>query len=77
MNEKEKKDFYIAMCRCCLISEAMKGCPLCQFNIGLSEQSSSVASAPAPISVEISYSQYPGDDILSGKTFDRVINNWR
>jgi hypothetical protein len=38
MNDKEKMEFYIAMCKCCLLAEAMKNCPLCQFNIGLAEQ---------------------------------------
>ena len=39
MNEKEKKEFYIAMCKCCLLAQAMKNCPLCRFNIGLTEKS--------------------------------------
>jgi hypothetical protein len=38
MNEKEKKDFYVAMCKCCLLAQAMKTCPLCCFNIGLAEE---------------------------------------
>jgi hypothetical protein len=50
MNEKEKKEFYIAMCRCCLIAQAMKGCPACCFNIGLAEQIKPVDSAPLLIS---------------------------
>jgi hypothetical protein len=48
MNEKEKKDFYIAMCRCCLIAQAMKTCPLCDFKIGLAEQMKLVESSPLP-----------------------------
>jgi hypothetical protein len=38
MNDKEKMEFYIAMCKCCLLAEVMKNCPQCQFNIGLAEQ---------------------------------------
>jgi hypothetical protein len=37
MNAKEKIEFDIAMCKCCLLAEAMKNCPICQFNIGLAE----------------------------------------
>jgi len=48
MNEKEKTGFYIAMCRCCLIAQAMKSCPLCRFNIGLAEQFKPVDSSPVP-----------------------------
>lgn len=44
MDEKEKKEFYIAMCKCCLIAEAMKTCPLCQFNIGLEEKKNESSS---------------------------------
>ena len=49
MNEKEKKEFYVAMCRCCLIAEAMKGCALCHFNIGLTEQVKPVDAIPVSI----------------------------
>jgi len=53
MNEKEKKEFYFAMCRCCLIAEAMKGCSLCCFNIGLAEQVKTVDSIPfIPLNLE-------------------------
>lgn len=34
-NEKEKLESYIAMCKCCLLAEALKDCPVCLFNIGL------------------------------------------
>jgi hypothetical protein len=53
MNEKEKKDFYVAMCQCCLISQAMKTCPLCHFNIGLVEPVNQVNSELLPIAVQI------------------------
>ena len=49
MNEKEKKDFYVAMCKCCLIANAMKTCSLCRFNIGLTEQTKPVDPIPLPI----------------------------
>lgn len=49
MNEKEKKEFYVAMCRCCLIAEAMKGCGICPFNIGLVEQVQPVDAIPVSI----------------------------
>jgi hypothetical protein len=38
MNEKERIEAYIANCKCCLLAQVMKGCPLCRFNIGLAEQ---------------------------------------
>ena len=38
MTEKEKLESYIAMCKCCLLAQAMKSCPLCRFNIGLAEE---------------------------------------
>lgn len=47
MNEKEKKEFYVAMCKCCLLAQAMKSCPLCRFNIGLSEKIASTNLSPA------------------------------
>ena len=53
MNEKEKTDFYIAMCRCCLIARAMKSCPSCRFNIGLAEKLQPVDSDPLPISIPV------------------------
>jgi len=53
MNEKEKKEFYIAMCNCCVMSEAMKDCPLCNFNIGLAEKVQPVDPTPLPIPVQI------------------------
>jgi hypothetical protein len=51
MNEKEKKEFYVAMCRCCLIAEAMKGCALCCFSIGLAEQVERVEVDLIPVSI--------------------------
>ena len=51
MNEKEKKEFYVAMCRCCLIAEAMKGCVLCRFNIGLAERVERVEVDLMPVSI--------------------------
>lgn len=44
MNEKEKIAFYIANCKCCLLAEVMKTCPLCKFNIGLSEKDNTVST---------------------------------
>lgn len=38
MSEQEKIESYIAMCKCCLLAQAMKKCPLCRFNIGLAEE---------------------------------------
>jgi hypothetical protein len=36
MNIKEElTKSYIAMCKCCLLAQAMKDCPMCRFNIGL------------------------------------------
>ena len=52
MNEKEKKDFYAAMCKCCLIAQAMKECTLCNFNIGLVEQINPVDSVPSAMAVQ-------------------------
>ena len=50
MNETEKKEFYIAMCKCCLIAEGMKDCPLCRFKIGLAEQTvKPVEAIPLPV----------------------------
>jgi hypothetical protein len=48
----EKNDFYIAVCRCCLIAEAMKCCSLCQFNIGLTP-AMPVDSISLPISLQV------------------------
>ena len=53
MNEKEKKDFYVAMCQCCLIAQAMKTCPLCRFNIGLAKEVKLVDSIPLPEPAQI------------------------
>lgn len=38
MTEKEKLEAYIANCKCCMLAQAMKTCPLCRFNIGLVEE---------------------------------------
>jgi hypothetical protein len=54
MNEKEKKEFYIAMCRCCLIAQAMKTCSFCNFSIGLVEKMKPVESSPAAKSEVVS-----------------------
>jgi hypothetical protein len=49
MNDKEKTEFYIAMCRCCLIAQVMKGCSKCRFKIGLNEQTvKTVIAIPIP-----------------------------
>ena len=49
MNEKEKKEFYVSMCKCCLIAEAMKSCSVCRFNVGLAEQVQSIDAIPVSI----------------------------
>jgi hypothetical protein len=51
MNEKEKTEFYIAMCKCCLIAQVMKSCPKCRFKIGLNENME--AGAPILVSLPI------------------------
>jgi hypothetical protein len=38
MNEQEKRTFYIATCKACLLAQGMKDCLVCRFNIGLAEQ---------------------------------------
>lgn len=53
MNEKEKKEFYIAMCGCCLLAQTMKTCPACRFNIGLAQQPKTFESSPVQIPVAI------------------------
>lgn len=51
MSEKEKIESYIATCKCCLLAQAMRECPLCRFNIGLAERID--LSLPQPISIPI------------------------
>jgi hypothetical protein len=56
MNEKEKKEFYIAMCMCCLIAQGMKDCSLCRFEIGLIEKivipvDTIPVPAPSPLTI--------------------------
>jgi hypothetical protein len=46
MNDEEKIEFYIAICKCCLLSQAMRNCPLCRFNIGLAGQIATVDLQP-------------------------------
>ena len=53
MNEKEKTEFYIAMCKCCMLAQAMKECPLCQFNIGLAEKAMPVDPMPIPVQIAV------------------------
>ena len=55
MNEKEKQEFYIAMCNCCLLAEVMKDCRLCRFNIGLAAQAKATPadSTPLPIPIQM------------------------
>ncbi len=48
MSEKEKIESYIATCKCCMLAQAMKNCPLCRFNIGLAEEIKLVDSIPLP-----------------------------
>jgi hypothetical protein len=54
MNEKEKREFYVATCRCCLIAEAMKGCRVCRFNVGLMDRLKAVEPIPVLIPAPIS-----------------------
>ena len=53
MTEKEKNDFYIAMCQCCLLAQVMKNCPVCRFNIGLGEQAKLADAIPMLIPIQI------------------------
>jgi len=46
MNEKEQLASYIANCKCCLLAQSMKTCPICRFNIGLAEQVQWMALKP-------------------------------
>ena len=48
MTEEEKIESYIATCKCCLLAQVMRTCPLCRFNIGLAERVEFVAHAPQP-----------------------------
>jgi len=54
MNDKEKMEFYIAMCKCCLLAEAMKDCQVCRFNIGLAGQVKLVDPILLPTQIPIS-----------------------
>ncbi len=53
MTEKEKIESHIAMCRCCLVAEAMKQCQICQFNIGLAVQLKQSELIPLPIQLQV------------------------
>jgi len=56
MNEKEIIESSIAICKCCLLAQAMKNCSLCRFNTGLVEQ---VLPADAiPLSIFIQESKF-------------------
>lgn len=59
MNEKEKKAFYIATCKCCLLAEAMKSCAACQFNIGLAEQDDALLLEPYTLPIPIALFSFP------------------
>ncbi len=52
MTEKERIEFHIAMCTCCLLAEAMKTCSICQFKIGLADRVELVEHAE-PIALPI------------------------
>ncbi len=58
MNEKEKKEFYVAMCGCCLLAQTMKTCPACRFNIGLakSQNLSEPESVGLPVQLPVQFS---------------------
>jgi hypothetical protein len=53
MNEKEKKELYIATCKCCLLAEAMKTCSTCRFNIGPTEKSERIQPIPVALPVPV------------------------
>ncbi len=53
MNEKEKKEFYIAMCGCCLLAQTMKSCAACRFNIGLQPQAQALVAIPVQLPIQI------------------------
>jgi hypothetical protein len=46
MNDQEEIQAYLAMCKCCLLAQAMKDCPRCRFNLGLAEPSPLAATKP-------------------------------
>ena len=64
MNEKEKEDFYIAMCKCCLVAKAMKTCSVCRFKIGLGEPIKLVVAKPSPVQVLMADVTSLGTDML-------------
>jgi len=53
MNDKEKRESYIAMCKCCLLAEGMKTCPFCLFNIGLAVQVELLEPEAMPIRISL------------------------
>jgi hypothetical protein len=53
MTEKERIASHIATCKCCLLAQAMKNCPLCLFNIGLSEQIAQAEPIPLPTQIQV------------------------
>ncbi len=53
MNEKEKKEFYIAMCGCCLLAQTMKTCAACRFNVGLQPQTQALIAIPIQIPIRV------------------------
>ncbi len=60
MNEKEKKEFYVSMCGCCLLAQAMKTCPACRFNIGLakSQNPSEPGLVGIPVQLPVQFSTF-------------------
>jgi len=53
MNEQEKIASYIATCKCCMLAQTMKNCPLCLFNIGLAEPVELVEPISLPVQMPI------------------------
>ncbi len=49
MNEKEIIESTIAICKCCLLAQAMKNCSVCRFNTGLIEQALPADAIPLSI----------------------------
>ncbi len=52
MTEKERIESHIAMCKCCLLAQAMKECQTCLFNIGLADQVKEADLIPLPIQLQ-------------------------
>ena len=56
MTEQERIASYIANCKCCLLAQTMKDCPLCRFNLGL--------AIPVELSKKAIYLPQPVEELL-------------